>query len=270
MSMDNTAIQLIQDTALAAQTPEGGGSDFPYLSLPNHMGLTSLEPYCKNKFRYKAEFKTSSIDSFVAYVTEHKGDHCYLDKECMAATTIFDLGTETHPEHGKHRAGLRLEKTELYKKAQSMDGSMVGQKKMAEFFEDYRESLTFQVGDESFIDAIQAITGVRNVTIESKAKSEHETHEFRGSRSAMEEVEANSTFGKLPAKVILKCNPYNGLKEYDIVFRLGVLTSHEKPNLVLRMVRPEQLTDAMVEEFEGILREKLQAVNEFFLGTLHV
>jgi len=267
--MERQAIEKIQEMSVAAA--EVSKAELPVIALPNSTELKSLEPYMKNRFRFEALFQTEGIESFVEYVTKHDGEACYLDRDKMSALTIFDLGTKEEPGHCKHKARLVLEKTSVYMMALRVDGSRQGQKDIAELFEDYRDCLKFELSNGESMDVVKAITAVRNVTIESKAKSEHETHDFSASKSAMEQVEASSNTGELPARVILTCVPYNGLSEYKFTYRLSLLTSHSEPKLTLHMIRFEQLLDNMVEEFEEILGDKLpDSVADIFIGNIQV
>jgi uncharacterized protein YfdQ (DUF2303 family) len=269
MSMDKTAIEQIQHTAIAAA--EVNGADHPVKALPDSMRLVSMEEFQKHRYHYKALFKTSLISAFAKYVCDEGGETCFIDKEEMAAGVIFDLGTPEHPGHAKHKAILKLEKTELYKSCLSINGKEHYQKEMAEFFEDYRDYLSFMDSEGNNMDVVKAITAIRNITIESKAKSDHQAADFRGARSAMEEVEAKANNGGgLPAKIVMSCDPYNGLGQYEIPFRLSVITSHEKPILKLRIVRLEKIVDDMAEEFEAILQEVLSEIDQTYTGTLQV
>ena len=70
----------------------------------------------------------------------------------------------------------------------------------------------------------------------------------------MERVEAKNQ-NSIPAEITFKCIPYLGFDEIELVVRVGILTGHEKPRIVLRILHLELILENIAKEFKENLTE---------------
>lgn len=133
--------------------------------------------------------------------------------------------------------------------------------------EDWRDFLLAFDAEGNSLDIKQAIGAVRRITIESSRSSDHEDSDFSAKKSIMENVEAKSK-DIMPAAFEFKCTPYEELQERAIKLRYSILTSHDTPALVLRIVQLENLEEQMAQEFRDLLASKFEGSQiETFIGN---
>lgn len=265
--MDKSAIELIQNTAVAASSVEAlAGMDV--VALPAGMSLESLEEFRPLRNRYRGTFDTGSLDDFAEYMRDHGPGQCFVNAAFMSARAFLNLGTDKEPGHGDHIAVLSLEATAPYKAAQAVNGVKMSQQQIAEWLEDWNAFLSASDADGNNIEMRRAITAVRRITIEASRKEEHTTENMRASRSAMEDIEAKSKDG-LPAEFHVRCEPYLGLGEMVLRLRLSVLAGGDKPALIMRIVQYEALQEEMAERFNVRLTAKLGDTAKTLVGTFN-
>lgn len=249
--MIKEAIQFLQNQ-FAGDLAQLEDTDTPVICAPSDMKIQSLEPYMNFRARFRGTFKTDSPHEFAEYVNAHAVKAgCFIQADTMSAETIFDLGDEINPGHCEHIAELKLTKTAEYKALLAIAGSRCSQKELAEWLEDWRDFITAEDDQGESIPLTKAITAVRNITIEAKAKHDSEQGNFSSNRTSMESIEAKAKDAQ-PATLHFDCTPYNGLQPYSFTLRLSIITERE-PKLTLRLVRHETDIQAMGEEFKQIL-----------------
>lgn len=268
MSLTQEAVQEISAlsiTASGVNIDKVKNTDNPVAIIPKGTGIVSLENYNNHRDNFRGAFTTESVESFIDYNKEQKGDSpaCFINAEEMQAKTIFDLGTKEKPLHCKHSARLALSKTSNYKALLNVI-DYIDQKTLSDFIEDWSDNITCfseTKGDEvpELIANKFAVQAIRKVKIESSTEVENEVGDFKGETSVFQRAEAKAgEYGKkLPALIVFKCAPYNGLKEYVFNIRISVITSNSTPVFSLRIVNHEKQCDEMVSEFMSIITEKL-------------
>lgn len=265
--MDKSAIELIQNTAVAASSVEPlAGMDV--VALPAGMSLESLEEFRPLRNRYRGTFDTGSLDDFAEYMRDHGPGQCFVNAAFMSARAFLNLGTDKEPGHGDHTAVLSLEKTAPYKAALAVNGSRMSQQQLAEWLEDWHEIMTAYDEAGNSIELRRAIMGVRRITIEAIRREEHTTENMRASRSAMEDIEAKSK-ETLPSEFRMHCQAYNGLPAVVLRMRLSVLTGGDKPGLVMRISQLESLQDQIANDFKGRLIDVLGGTAKTLVGTFN-
>lgn len=242
----------------------------PAVAKPDGLEIVSLERYQVGRYRFRGALKTTSISDFVKYsvgYADTPGVRCFIDAEDMSAKTIFNLGTIAAPGHADNSAVIGLKKTSPFSAVLSVNGHRQGQKELAEWLEDWREFLLAFDAEGNVLDIKQAIGAVRRITIESSRSSDHEDSDFSAKRSVMENVEAKSK-DIMPAAFEFKCTPYEELQERAIKLRYSILTSHDTPALILRIVQLENLEEQMAQEFRDLLASKFEGSQiETFIGN---
>lgn len=242
----------------------------PAVAKPDGLEIVSLERYQEGRYRFRGSLKTTSISDFVKYSVSYSdtpGVRCFIDAEDMSAKTIFNLGTIAAPGHADNSAVIGLKKTSPFSAVLSVNGRRQGQKELAEWLEDWRDFLLAFDAEGNTLDIKQAIGAVRRITIESSRSSDHEDSDFSAKKSIMENVEAKSK-DIMPAAFEFKCTPYEELQERAIKLRYSILTSHDTPALVLRIVQLENLEEQMAQEFRDLLASKFEGSQiETFIGN---
>ena len=268
MSMDKSAIEKIQD--LGIQTTKIDNADYPVISLPKDFNLQSLEAFQKTKYRFTGTYTTRSLSDFAEYSKQVNSIECFIDEQSMSAESIFDLGDTASPGHAKHKAVLSLNKTAPFQSVLELDGRAKNQRELAEYLEDWKSYVTVVDVNGDDMELKKAIAAIRRITIESTQKSDHESKTYSGSRSSMEELEASTKDGVMPAWIIFSCTPYDQLKSRDFHLRLSLLTEGA-PRFKARITMLETATEEMASEFKELLTGKLKSENaKIYVGNFKV
>lgn len=262
MSMTKDAIEQIQQ-AKGIQDADAVlsklGLQVPVVALPADFRVSDLEKYLPQRTRLRGKMETGILDAFTTYATDHASpghSACFVDAEEMSAQVIFNLGDATNPGHGDFAAELCLQRTSEYRAIRYLDGERKSQKELAEFMEDYADSITAYNADGDGIALSRAISAVRRITIEARRESSNSEESFKAERTGLESIEARSDDG-LPAGFRFQCVPYPGMRLRTFDLRLSVLTGGEKPVMVARIKRLESTLEEMGEELAARLREAL-------------
>lgn len=270
--MDKSAIEQIQLSQAINAAQEAVANQklaYPLVSLPKDFETKSLERYLPNRVRFTGALNTKSVNDFAKFSLDNKedGTKCFIDKDTASATVIFNLGNADKAGHADFKATLGLEKTAEYKALLGKHDTMLSQKQLAEFMEDWSSFITCfdKEGEVIFIN--KAIAAVRRLTIEANAKAEHEVQDFRSSRSALENVEAKTDTG-LPAEILFQCSPYNELPEFNFSARISVITG-ETPKLSFRIKRLEKVQDEIMDAFKELVVSKLDGQIPTYLGVFN-
>ncbi|MEJ8326064.1 DUF2303 family protein [Kosakonia sacchari] len=267
--VESSAISQIRDMVLSQLVEEKlSGADCPAVALPNDVGVKNLESLYANRFRFRGEMKTQSIEDFVRYSVDYaaSGTRCFINADKMAAVSVFNLGTLDEPGHADNTAVLQLKRTAPFTALLSINGDRNNQKQLAEWLEDWSEYVTGFDADGQVIEAKKAAAAVRKITIDAIRSAEYEDQDFSGKRSVMESVEARSK-DIMPVAFEFECVPYEGLGEYRIKLRMSILAS-DSPVLVLRITQLETYEEEMAAEFRDLLVEKFKgSAVETFIGT---
>lgn len=279
MPLDEGGVHAIQashandvlNTFAGAQLQSAIPGQKPVLVHPKDFSVTSLESYLPGRSRYRGVMKTNLVADFATYVRQFcKTDDeiCFVDAQSMSATAIFNLGSLDFPGHADFKAVVGLEKTGSFKTLLEVTDShqLRSQRKMAEWMEDHRQKITFFDGEGGVIHAMRAIGSVRKMTIESARSVSSEENSFSSNKTAMESLEAKAE--DIPHFIRYKCKPYHGLKEYDILCRVGLSTGGDSPAFSLSIIDEEGLEEEFSDEFVALLEDALvETEMRFIRGT---
>lgn len=267
--MDENAITLIQQTAIAANDNRQARMPVGTIALPDNFNVVDLEKFLPQRRRFRGAMETHSIADFTTYVKARAGGDGYIDGDNLKAIVFFNLGTAIEPGHGDYRAVLSLKKTAPFSAVCKVDGAKFDQRGLLDWLEDWAANLTaIKNGPEggSEVPWSHAIQAIREVTISAKKEVESRQDDFKVGRTAMEEIEARSKLG-LPSGFVFRCSPYLGLSDREFFLRLSVLTGGEKPVLVLRFVQQEAHQEAIAEEFKTLLIREIGDAAAMTIGT---
>lgn len=277
--MEKEAIQHIEQNAVAAGLAAYlRDISLPVMPLPENYKLASIEEYMDQPARFRGTFKTNYINEFTTYLLRNTVNSStagvFINAEKMTATGILDLGAPLLPEHGEHRAIVKIIPLNAYTALRAINGIRKSQREFAEWMEDWRDCLDAYAdmgpgitqsesgkikaegGDE--INIKSAIAAIRKITLKVSAANEHNTQDFKVTRSALEEIEAFSKDLSLPGSLYFTCKPYEELQTRTFVCRVGVLTTEKEPVIVLRVAQLEAHIEEMGKEFQTLVETPLK------------
>lgn len=273
MTMDKSAVIQIQEFGSIPNLIEqvkSFGTEIPVAVIPSGIELTSLESYMENATRYRLNFSTTSIEDFFNYNELHDqvGASCFINAETMVAKSIFDLGTTETPGHKANTAKLKMKKTSAFDAICERNGFKIDQKDAAEFIEDWSDNISVFNDDGVPMTNIAAAQSLRNLTIEAAREINSKVGNFSESMSTIERIEAKNQ-ETIPAKLVFKCETYNGLSDRELNVRVGVLTGSDRPSIVFRIINIEKLQEEIADEFKLKVCEESEALNlKTFIGEV--
>lgn len=261
--MDSDAIQIIQNTAVQAAHPHRLETHTPALF---HDGkIVSTEHLQEGRARYRGQFSTDSIEAFANYAKANTSGQGFIDIDSMSAQIFFNLGTPDQPGHGDWRANLKLRPTAEYQAMLAINGKKFLQRDLVEWLEDWGAYCAAVNADMQHIPAPKALAAIRNITIKASSESNHQEKDFGARRSAVEEIEATAENG-IPYAIGFACIPYPGLAQRSFTLRVSVLTTGDKPQLVLRPIGLESAQEAIAKEFQQVLTDHIGDAASLVLG----
>lgn len=264
--MEAQAIEKIVQLALSADGKRTLDTHRPAVVLDGC--IQDIEHLGSGRSRFRGKFKTSLLSEFVGYVKMHAAreeSSVFVDADSMSATALLNLGDVAEPGHADWRAVLDLKPTAGFDSVQEIDGHPKSQRDIAEWCEDWYSCLSAEAGGAS-IPITTAIHAIRELTIEQLKRSKHEDRDFGASRTALEDIEAKAR-GEMPTHLVFTTEPYLGFGERKIRMRISVLTSHDKPSLMLRIVGKEALVEDLAREFKSLLLGMIEETASVSIGT---
>lgn len=254
--MEQTNLEQIKDLVLSSV--HIGNSDYPIAILPNDVNVVSLEKHNQFRNQFRAKFSTFNFNSFIDYAKQHKQDNtkCFIDEEFLSAVIIFDVGTIAQPLHAAHRAILKMQKTAAYSALLNFQDKRHNQRTFSDWLEDWGDFITPYSDEEEVMPLTAAVQAIRKITLDYARNEEHEVGDFAAKKSAMESVEAKSKL-QLPKYFVFKTETYKGLSCQAFTLRLSILTGGDAPVLVARLIKEEQIQEAIAQEFSDKVKEAL-------------
>lgn len=269
--LDGSAIQQIKDLVISGyHLSDVEGLACSTAILPKDVSVESLERFQSFRFRFRGAMETTSIEDFVRYSTGYAGTEelarCFIDAENMSAKSIFNIGTIDNPGHADNIAAIKLKKTAPFRALLAIDGERLRQKNIAEWLEDWSDSLKAFDAEGKSMPISQAATAVRRVSIKQMSEADHEDGDFSGKKSLMQSIEASSK-DVMPVAFEFTCVPYEGLGERSFSLRNSLLKGDD-PLFVLRIVQLEAQEEAIANEFRDLLIGKFDGDSvETFIGN---
>jgi uncharacterized protein YfdQ (DUF2303 family) len=229
-------------------------------ALPNNFQIHDLEKYMTTRRRARGTMTTRVLADFAAYVSAHQeaGTTVFVDVASMKATAVLNLGTPEDPGHADNKAVLELKQTAAYSALRAVaNGTPASQVKVAEFLEDWASLIKCQ-HDETSIEVTKAITAVRDISIEELRKIGNTEGQLSATRTAFESIQAKG-IEQIPTLITFTCAPYLGLEQRTFGMRLSILTTGDKPLVVLRVIKDEEHQEQMAQQFAELIRSDVKA-----------
>lgn len=269
LSTDTAANQIMQAAVDAHGARIPPGLKHRVAALPDNYRLDDLERYMPARERFRGQLHTDSLADFVGYVKQRGTDARvpgFINAERLSATVLFNLGTQENPGHADDSAVLALKPSAPYAAACAVSGKQLSHKDALDWLEDWAENVTYHDATGLSLSAAAAMTALRKITIRATSEATSHQDNFRATRSALEDVEARGA-QNLPAEVHFTCTPYAGLPARTLRLRLAVLTSTDKPVLVLRVRNLEAEKEGIAQDFKRALLTELEGVATLTIGT---
>jgi uncharacterized protein YfdQ (DUF2303 family) len=270
--MDESAIQLIQTTALSAAGAIDGRLPPHMVALPQTFKLVDLEQFLEHRTRYRGQFATASLADFATYVKAKSPApgtaEGFVDADRLSAKVFFNLReAENLPGHGDWNATLALRPTAAYTALCGIEGKQLTQRQLIDWLEDWNPNIVMVIDDAGASMSLSAaVQAFRKLTIAARKDSTHTQGDRSAARTAMEEIEAKAQ-GAFPDRIRFACVPYLGLSDRTFELRVGVLTDHDDPRIVLRSVQKEAQVEAIAQEFKTVLEREIGSSASLTVGA---
>ncbi|WP_020409861.1 DUF2303 family protein [Hahella ganghwensis] len=256
--MEKQALQLIQDTAIAADK-ELPATQIPVITLPENICIHSLERYMAAPARYRAKFNTGSLKDFVSYIHEVGTADCFIYADEMNAQALFDKGTIAKPGHGEHTAKLKLKATAEFTELKNRGKDRLSQKDLAEWMEEWRDFITPIDATGEEIKLPKALASIRSFTLKAVSEQTHESRDYGATKSTFDKIDAEARDGALPWGIKFTCFPYLDLQERTFHIRFSMISGRGEPAFALRILRLDAIEELIADEFKSLILEKVKA-----------
>lgn len=261
MTISPETIDRLQAGAAATKHTDlqGMKTQVPAVVLMDGPGKTkveSIEHLQSHRARFRGAMSTNSVADFVKYVIARNGaPRGFISAEqieALSCQVYFNLGDVHEAGHGDDLAILKPKMLPAFNVMKNINGKRLSQQELIDWIEDWHHIVTASKdsdGVPSYMNTAAAVSAIRTLKIDVKAQQTSTVGNFGGSRSALEEVEANRE-GSLPGFLSIRTAPFDGFKERTFTLRLSVLTGGEKPALSLRWQQQEHQCEEIAQEFK--------------------
>lgn len=251
-------------------------TDTQAILVPENYLVQSVEHLNHNRARFRGRMSTNSLPDFCRYVERRAPGQAaavpmaagFIDADSMSCQVFFNLGNEAEPGHADDTANLTLKPTAAYAAMRSIAGSRLSQTQLAEWMEDWADSLKVTGTSGEDIPVGVAVQKIRTITIKATAERTSTESNFSAGRSAMDQIEAAHA-EQQPADLLYTIKPYEGLQARTFTLRLSVITGGDKPVLVSRWVQQEAQEEEIAQEFKGVLTSEIGGFADLTLGSFN-
>jgi uncharacterized protein YfdQ (DUF2303 family) len=236
-------------------------------ALANGNGqIITVEHLMPSRARYRGTFVAGNLEALGQYVrkhTTHGGTEVYVstDNKNLTARAFLNLGSAKSPGHGDWQAVANLTPSKAFLDLCAMTVQRLSQKQLAEYVEDYAQSIVALDSAGDYIPLAAALASIRSMTIARASELSSTVGDMAHNLSAMEQVEARAKAGSVPATLRVTLEPYDGMLSRSIDLRLGVSTGDEKVTFVARIVGSGPLRDAIIDEFRNNVRSTMSGMD---------
>lgn len=241
----------------------------PAIVIPEKTKIETIEHLLENPAHFKAHFQTNLLATFIEYCADNESDDCaiFIDPEKMTALSIFDMGSQSDPKWGKHRATLALEKTPAFSSIIKNDRNGFDQQSFIDFLNDWDEYIKFFDENDDEIEFKNAINRIRRLTVNSLKKSDSEIGNFKSEATAMESVEVLLGNDKPPAKILFYIDPYLGFSTLKLTLEIRAVVKNDGISLHYRISGLESVKDHLSHEFKERLTPNLPKT-KIYIGNV--
>lgn len=268
--MDHTAIEAIQETALAAAV-NSGLTEAGLILTPNNYTLKNLEKFKSEPDHFRARFETDLISDFIEYVCAHADEHTsiFINPRKPSAKAIIDMGNPDAPKWGKHSAELNLNKTPAFQALIDKNDKAIPQQTFIDFLNDWGTNIVLLDENSAETPLSTGITQLRSLKINASASNEQKTDNFAASRSALESIEVQAAGQRPPARMVFSTEPHDGFRIIDCICEIRALVSNKDVQLKFRIVGLEQIENAIAHELIESLHTGINSTDaSIYIGEM--
>lgn len=265
--MKSTEAQTETAATIAAKQPpivETGVANL--LLVHDNYQKADIEKMLPHRIRPRGDYKTGDLKSFADFLAQNNINPSgtltvFVNADRMSAVCPLNFREGDAYGHCDFTAILVLKKTAVYAAMQENNNKRISQRDFAILLEDWSDSLAARSAAGEQIDIVDAIRAVRSMSIDAARSVATVAANMSESRSVMEQVEAKSLKGTLPAyfEIIDPC--YFGLPYRAIRLRLVVSTADENPCFKVMIVGAEHLAESIADDFCAVVSETLVGAN---------
>ncbi len=269
---DKSAIISIRDMAVAelSNTLLEKSCDHQNIVVPNDYKVIGLENYQDAPYRFRGKFSTTLLAEFAAYInacgTIDSG--IFVDPEQVLASAVINMGSDTQPMWGDHKAALSLKKLPEFVSVLERNGMALSQQDLVDFCEDQRECIQFIDASRNNLDFSASINAIRRLTISATQNNEFAVGNFNASHSSMDAIEVKAAGAEIPLGFIFNCIPYDGFSARPLLCQFRASTDVKTVTLRYRVGRLDNEINKISQEFKQLLQEKITVNCKFYVGTM--
>lgn len=215
-------IACTRGTDIASSSGSSGAIVVPEGYTLKH--LEGLKPFPD---RFRARVSTSSVQDFIAYLSENAVEGAtlvFIAAEKGEAKAIIDAGTPSTPSWGSHKVSLNLIQSSAFKSLGAHSGVWHSQKDFIEFLEDWDENISFLYDaegdspqDNSFAVGLKVFKRLK-ATRAAEATAEVANHSSSG--SMFDSMHISSAGKELPIGFMFNCDMFQGYGNVTLLCRL--------------------------------------------------
>lgn len=273
--MENTEAKAIVELAIPVCDLARG----ELIAVHDSYKVQDLEVFQNGRNRARGILSTPSFEDFKSFVlASNSHQHTdavvipfaapvFVNHKDYSAVAILNFHQDNHVQgHCDHKAVLKLEPTIVWQKLNELKDRKLSQKSFAVMLEDWATVFAAESETGDAINIGHAIHAVRNMVVDANASVSTQVNNISESKSTLENVEAKSKDGKVPAYFSIKDTAYLGLEETTIRLRLVTNTLERELSFSLQIVKEDLLRNEIAEEFKEKVIELLPE-NPVRIGT---
>lgn len=270
--MDNTAIERIEQLAVAAASADLTQEAVPALVIPVGCEIKSIEHLLATPAFQRATYTTERLEDFCRYVDQEalaeRMTAVFVKPDGSGATGFIDYGTHDRPLWGRHQAQLTMRHTPEYAALLAACGRDLDQRGLIDWLEDWAHIVMPFADDENAISVARAIQLIRRTDIKASATKTSQVGNFSNQGTTIEQIEAKSGEADPPALFAVTCQVYPCTRSRDVSARLSLKTAGDKPTFRLRIIGQEALNKEVAEEIDLEISARLKDKVRTFVGTV--
>lgn len=272
--MEQAAVQQIATLAIAAQghMPVNLAGGASAAIIPEGYKLLNTEKYSAERDRFRGQYSTSAIKSFVEFIAHRQAQavelQTFIDtNRGLSAKTFFNLGNVDNPGHADDTAILTLEKKPEFSALERINGKRFSQQQLIDWLDDWADYVTAYAEDQSVIHFDKAIRALRKVKITKGSELDSQVRDYGHQVSAMEKLEATGSDENLPAYFAMVTESFHGLENCALKISIRIAAGEDTPAFILRFVGEEAHTLERAEEFKELLTNELNNIGQIYQGV---
>lgn len=275
--MSNYTLENLSDAATGAalampsvKKVETRNNDGSIIAINQATRIVDLDTYADGKRRKTGEYRTANVADFVRFIKdETTPEQCkiFVDDDAMSATAYLNYGHDGF-EQGKldYKAAVNLRKTPVFDKLVSLHYNTISQQQLIDFLTDYAPLLHPINAQEDDISIGNAISSLRQVTIDETKNSINEVQNFGETRSTFEKVQARAANDTMPVMFHISDACYQSLPKTDITMRIVIHAKDGKPYFKLMINAIDLLQLERAETFVKMINDDLAGEFDVLLG----